>query len=211
LKPPNGKAIALHQDASFVSFLEPPLSITCWITLDDTYADAGTIEYVRGSHRWPLVDIPGDFHAAESYRWTMEQAARAVGETDLDIVQVEVPAGSAIIHHGYLWHGSGPNARPDTIRRSLAAHVLPAHARFRPDGASYIFGRYKRIGDTTMDENFFPILWTETGYRSPFLAEYCDDALTGVGRSPVHAELQAQAAVATHGWRAPRSPVSGGP
>jgi len=178
LKPPNGKAIALHQDASYVSYLDPPISMTCWITLDDTYTDGGTIEYVRGSHRWKLVQTPGDFHApARSYRWVMEQAASAAGATELDIVTVEVPAGSAIIHHGYIWHGSAPNTRSDKIRRSLGVHLVPEYTRFRPTGASYIFGRYKRVNDTTMDESFFPILWTQDGYRTPFLKEYCEDAL----------------------------------
>lgn len=178
MKPPNGKAIALHQDASYVSYLDPPISMTCWITLDDTYADAGTIEYVRGSHHWPLVEIPGDFHAPErSYRWTMEQAAQAVGATHLEIIPVEVPAGSAVIHHGYIWHGSAPNARSNTIRRSLGVHLLPDYTRFRPTGSRYIFGRYQRPGDTTMDEAFFPIVWTQAGYRTAFLADYCKDAL----------------------------------
>ncbi|MEG3437754.1 phytanoyl-CoA dioxygenase family protein [Pannus brasiliensis CCIBt3594] len=179
MKPPKGKEIAFHQDATYVSYLDPPLSMTCWLTLDDTRADGGTIEYVRGSHRWPLVERPGDFHAPERwYRYAMEEAASALGITDLDIVAIEVPAGSAVIHHGYLWHGSGPNRRSDTIRRSLGVHLLPDNARFQPTGASYIFGRYKRVGDTMMDENFFPILWTAEGYRSPFLADYCPDALT---------------------------------
>jgi hypothetical protein len=178
MKPPQGKAIALHQDATYVSYLDPPVSMTCWLTLDDTFADAGTIEYVRGSHRWKLVETPGDFHAPErSYRWAMEQAAEAAGETELEIVTVAVPAGSAVIHHGYIWHGSGPNTRSDKIRRSLGVHLLPAHTRFRPSGAGYIFGRYQRVGDTTMDETFFPILWTQEGYRSPFLADYCQDAV----------------------------------
>jgi ectoine hydroxylase-related dioxygenase (phytanoyl-CoA dioxygenase family) len=114
MKPPQGKEIALHQDATYVSYLDPPVSMTCWLTLDDTFTDAGTIEYVRGSHRWKLVEKPGDFHAPErSYRWAMEQAAAAAGETELEIVTVAVPAGSAVIHHGNIWHGSGPNTRRD--------------------------------------------------------------------------------------------------
>ena len=28
------------------------------------------------------------------------------------------------------------------------------------------------IGDTTMDESFFPILWREDGYRSAWVDEY---------------------------------------
>ena len=29
--------------------------------------------------------------------------------------------------------------------------------------------RYKRIGSDEMDESFFPVLWREDGYRTPFL------------------------------------------
>jgi hypothetical protein len=35
--------------------------------------------------------------------------------------------------------------------------------------ASTMYSRYKRRGDDVMDESFFPILWTEDGYRTPFL------------------------------------------
>jgi len=37
---------------------------------------------------------------------------------------------------------------------------------------SYIYSRYRRADDLTMDESFFPILWTQDGYRTPFLASY---------------------------------------
>jgi hypothetical protein len=178
MKPPHGKAIALHQDASYISYLDPPLEITCWLTLDDTTVDAGTIEYVRGSHRWPLVELPGEFHAPERpYRWPMYEAARAVGVDNPEIVPVEVPAGSLVIHHGYTWHGSGPNLRTNKIRRSLGVHLLSSDTRFRPEGSRYIVGRYQRPVDTIMDEAFFPILWTRDGYRTPFLQAYCTDAL----------------------------------
>jgi hypothetical protein len=28
------------------------------------------------------------------------------------------------------------------------------------------------MGDTSMDESFFPILWTRDGYRTPWLDDY---------------------------------------
>jgi len=45
-------------------------------------------------------------------------------------------------------------------------------ARFHPTEVSYIYSRYRRVGDDTMDESFFPILWTRSGYRTPHLAAY---------------------------------------
>ena len=168
------REIALHQDSTYISYLDPPEMITCWIALDETCKDAGTIEYVPGSHTWPLVEKPGAFHApVKNYRTAMEHAAAAVGIRSPVVVPAEVSAGSCIFHHGNVWHGSGPNQRTDKVRRSLGIHILSSQTRFRPTGAGYIYGRYQRVGDTEMDESFFPVLWTEGGYRSSFLDGYC--------------------------------------
>lgn len=75
-KAPKTKAVALHQDTSFLDYLDPPQTITCWVTLDDTHRDVGTLEYVPGSHRWPLTPIPEGFHAPDDYRALMKNAAR---------------------------------------------------------------------------------------------------------------------------------------
>lgn len=178
MKPPGAKAVSLHQDATYISYIDPPEMITCWIALDDTTADIGTIEYARGSHRWPLVKTLGDFHAPDGdHRAAMKRAAAELGLPEPEVVPIEIAAGSCVIHHGNTWHGSGKNLRRDRPRRSVAVHTLSSDAKFQPTGAGYIYGRYKRVGDTTMDENFFPILWTRDGYRTPFLADYCRDAV----------------------------------
>ena len=178
MKTLGSKEVALHQDATYISYLTPPEMTTCWIPLDDTSIDAGTLEYVKGSHKWPLQKEAGDFHAPKSsYRLSMERAAAQAGVDQPEIVYIEIPAGGCVIHHGNVWHGSGKNNRPDKIRRSLSIHALSSETRFAPTGVGYIYGRYKRVGDTTMDESFFPILWTENGYRTPFLTDYCQDAL----------------------------------
>jgi len=103
----------------------------------------------------------------------MERAAAAVGVSTPEISKVEVRAGGCVIHHGNVWHGSGRNTRADRVRRSIAVHTLRAGARFRERGAGYIYGRYKRVGETSMDESFFPVLWGRDGYRTPFLDGYC--------------------------------------
>ncbi|BAU44589.1 hypothetical protein [Leptolyngbya sp. O-77] len=58
-----------------------------------------------------------------------------------------------------------------------AFHTISSEARFSDVPPGYIYGRYKRINDNTLDESFFPILWTQDGYRSPHLASYCRDAI----------------------------------
>jgi 2-oxoglutarate-dependent dioxygenase len=171
-KPPGAKALGYHQDDSYCRWVIPPGFTTCWMALDDTTAAGGTIEYARGSHRWGLFPKIRQFHAPEDYREALDAAAKSVG-AKIDLVPVEVPAGGCAIHAGGVWHGSAAN-RTAEPRRSLVTHCIAAEARFHPTEVSYIYSRYRRIGDDAMDESFFPILWTRSGYRTSFLEGYRD-------------------------------------
>jgi ectoine hydroxylase-related dioxygenase (phytanoyl-CoA dioxygenase family) len=42
-KPPGTKSLGMHQDGSYLDYLVPPEMVTCWVALDDTSAEAGTI------------------------------------------------------------------------------------------------------------------------------------------------------------------------
>ena len=75
-KPPGTKAIGIHQDASYAGYLVPPVMLTCWLALHETTADAGPVEYVRGSHRWPVSPPErSQFHAPEDWLAPARDAA----------------------------------------------------------------------------------------------------------------------------------------
>jgi ectoine hydroxylase-related dioxygenase (phytanoyl-CoA dioxygenase family) len=169
-KPPGAKALGFHQDDSYCSWVVPSGFLTCWMALDDTSAAGGTIEYARGSHRWGRFPPLGQFHAPDDYRGALRQAAASVGRR-VELVPIEVPAGGCVFHAGGTWHGSDAN-HGSQPRRSLVSHCLSSDTRFHPTEVSYIYSRYRRVGDLTMDESFFPILWRQDGYRTPFLATY---------------------------------------
>ena len=166
-KPPGAKALGFHQDDSYCGWVIPPGFTTCWMTLDDTTAAGGTIEYARGSHRWGVFPKIGQFHAPDDYREALRIAAHSVG-AKVDLVPIEVPAGGCVIHAGGTWHGSDVN-RTSRPRPSLVTQCLMAEARFHPTQVSAIYSRYRRVGDDTMDESFFPILWTQSGHRTACL------------------------------------------
>jgi hypothetical protein len=180
-KAPMTKPIAHHQDSSFMDFLDPAHTVTCWLTLDDTHRDAGTLEYVPGSHLWPLSPLPDSFHGQEDYRAQMKAAAEAAGVETQEPVFIEVPAGSCVFHAGEIWHGSGPNTTGDRMRRSIGIHMVPADAQFSDRHGGYIYRRYQRTDDPTLDESFFPVLWSETTGRTAWLDGYCD---SGKRRNP---------------------------
>ena len=169
-KPPGARPLGFHQDNSYLDFVVPGEMVTCWIALDETSARGGTIEYVRGSHRWGHSAPVGRFHAPDDPTKELRAAAADAG-IEPALVPVEVPAGGGAFHHGWTWHGSRVN-ESDRPRRALVAHCISSAARFHPTNVGYIYGRYKRFGDTEMDESFFPVLWRADGRRSPFLTDY---------------------------------------
>jgi ectoine hydroxylase-related dioxygenase (phytanoyl-CoA dioxygenase family) len=173
-KPPATRSLGFHQDSAYLSWFAPSDLLTCWIALDDTSADGGTLEFVRGSHRWTLREPKGEFHAPEDYRKPMLEAAALEG-VEADIAFVEVAAGGGSFHHGRTWHGSGPN-NSQNPRRSLVLHAMQSEVEYVPGnfdkGTGPIYSRYKRLGDNLLDENYFPILWREDGYRTPQLDDF---------------------------------------
>ncbi len=174
-KPPSGKALLCHQDAAYVDWLTPPNMTTCWMALDDTSADAGTIYYVRGSNHWPRSPVGGRFHAPDDWLAYVEQV-RPDGE-ELELVPIEVPAGGAAFHDGWTFHGSPPNERADRERRAIVSHMVSTDTRWADDATPHpIYSKYRRPGEQELDEAFFPILWREDGHRTPWLDEWCAPA-----------------------------------
>lgn len=173
-KPPGAKSLGFHQDSAYLSWFAPNDLITCWIALDNTSASSGTMELVKGSHRWPRTDIQGEFHAPENYKHAMQSAARVANATP-EIVPVEVNAGGGSFHHGWTWHGSGCNSQ-GTSRRALVLHAMKSSVEYVPanfhQGIGPIYSRYKRLHDNIMDEQFFPIIWQQDGYRTPDIDQF---------------------------------------
>src|SRR5918996_1065762 len=169
-KPPGTKAIGFHQDSSYADYLVPPEMVTCWMSLHDTAADAGPLAFVPGSHTWPKAPPErAQFHAPED--WLAGVRASAPEGTEVETVPVVVKAGGGSFHHGLVWPGSEPNRSGSVARMALVSHMVPVETRFHHENVDVTYSRYRRRGDLSLDESFFPVMWDETGYRTPWLAE----------------------------------------
>jgi phytanoyl-CoA hydroxylase len=169
-KPPGGRALLVHQDGSYLDWLSPPNMVTCWMALDSTDADTGTIHYARGSHRWPHVPVGGSFHAPDDWLGYVRRVMPPGAE--LDLVPIEVPAGGAAFHDAWVFHGSPVNTRADAQRRAIIAHLMAADTRWNPRVNHPVYSRYRRPGETELDEAFFPVLWHADGGRSGWVDDY---------------------------------------
>jgi ectoine hydroxylase-related dioxygenase (phytanoyl-CoA dioxygenase family) len=167
-KPPGTKSLGMHQDGSYLDYVVPPEMVTCWVALDDTSSEAGTITFAAGSHRWPRSpENRGEFHAPPDWLEPVRRAAPAGAEPEL--VPVVVKAGGASFHHHLTFHGSGPNTAA-VHRRAVISHLVPAAAEFHPEHVDPVYSRYRRAGETAMDESFFPVVWMRGGGRTRWLA-----------------------------------------
>lgn len=178
-KPTSGKEITFHQDQPYFDFMNHKEEVTVWIALTPANPENGTLEYARGSHKWPIhTEITQDFHAPKkSYKDSLNAAAKNANQENYELVPINVQAGGVSFHHGKTWHGSGKNPSDNKERISLVVHLIRSDSEFIPNGVGYIYGRYKMFGSNKMDETFFPISYTKDGYRSPMLAEFCKDML----------------------------------
>ncbi|MCY4051120.1 MAG: phytanoyl-CoA dioxygenase family protein [Gammaproteobacteria bacterium] len=170
-KPPGARPVGFHQDDTYQEWVDPPSIVSCWMALDATNIHAGTIEYVRHSHHWPLQTRKFTFHAPDDYHEALNYTAGQLGIDTYTVDPIEVNAGDAVFHHGKTWHGSGYN-QSEQARYTVVSHCMSSESRFHTDYVGAIYGRYKQYGSVEMDESFFPILFRNDGYRSACLPSY---------------------------------------
>lgn len=125
LKPAHhGSAHALHQDSAYWP-MDPPTLVTTSIALDEATPENGCIKVIPRSHEW---DVREWGHIAQ------ERDTALAARDDIDLSQqIEVPlkAGSALLFHSKLVHGSGPNTTDRSRHTALYAYFSPA-VRYMP-------------------------------------------------------------------------------
>src|SRR4029079_10028544 len=107
--------------------------------------------------------------------------------TDLDLVPAVVKPGGGSFHHGLTWHGSAPNGWGTVARMALVSHLIPVETRFHETNVDITYSRYRKHGDLSLDESFFPlvcdrslhesfsrVVWDATASRTPCLADLPD-------------------------------------
>lgn len=103
----HGGVVAWHQDYSYWTRTRPMNHLTCWIGLDDATRENGCLQYLPGSHRWPLLPITGLAGDMEAIASVLSSEQMKAFEKP---VAIELKKGHATFHHPLMVHGSFENS-----------------------------------------------------------------------------------------------------
>ncbi|NKB63090.1 MAG: phytanoyl-CoA dioxygenase family protein [Gammaproteobacteria bacterium] len=110
------KVVSWHQDLTYWG-LDDAQELTAWVALSYSTSDSGCMRFIPGSHQKNLVPHSDTFD--ENNLLTRGQTI-AVDVDENESVSVELKPGQASLHHGHLFHASGPNT---TSYRRIGAAI----------------------------------------------------------------------------------------
>ncbi|MBT7614479.1 MAG: phytanoyl-CoA dioxygenase family protein, partial [Rhodospirillaceae bacterium] len=102
--------VSWHQDLRYWGLDDDAHELTVWVAVTDVTPENGAMRFVPGSHRSGLVEHSDTF-SADNQLSRGQEIAQTVDEADA--VTVALKAGDVSMHHGSLFHASGPNTTAD--------------------------------------------------------------------------------------------------
>lgn len=106
--PKVGGAYTPHQDASFL-YTEPIHLVGIWFALDDATTLNGCLEFIPGSHKWPLVRRFVKTGNTQDGDDLLEWTAPSCDFDESQFFAVPVKRGDLVLIHGLVVHRSAAN------------------------------------------------------------------------------------------------------
>ncbi len=119
------KVVSWHQDLTYWGLGATSDQVTAWIALSDVSVASGCMRFVAGSHKQAIVPHNDTFDADNLLSRGQEIAVEV---DEADATNIELSPGEMSLHHGLLFHASGPNTSKDR-RIGLAIRFVNPNAR----------------------------------------------------------------------------------
>ena len=125
IKEPHTKhVVTMHQDLAYWGLGEIDGILTAWLALTPATPQSGCMDFVKGSHKSPI--IPHDDSFDELNLLSRGQEIK-VNVAEEDKSSGALATGEMSLHHGLMIHGSGANTSDDrrigVVMRFLSPHV----------------------------------------------------------------------------------------
>ncbi|MCA8927776.1 MAG: phytanoyl-CoA dioxygenase family protein [Alphaproteobacteria bacterium] len=139
--------VSWHQDLTYWG-LDQQDEVTLWVALSPATTESGCMRFVPGSHRERIVPHKDTF-AGENLLTRGQELAVDVDESRA--VDAVLQTGQASVHHGHLFHASGPNRTGDRRIGAAIRYIAPRmKARSGPDTEVVLVAGEDRFGHFTL-------------------------------------------------------------
>ena len=138
-EPHTEKIVSWHQDLTYWGMDGTDHEVTAWIALSPATAASGCMKFVPGSHTQAIVPHADTF-AGDNLLSRGQEIAVEVDESQA--VAAELAPGQMSLHHGRLFHASGPNKTGDRRIGLVLRYIRPDTPSIgaRPDYAMLMRG-----------------------------------------------------------------------
>lgn len=116
------KIVSWHQDMTYWGMGGSDKQATAWIAITNVSEEAGCMRFVPGSHKQQLIPHIDKF--SEDNLLSRGQEVAVVVDED-DAVLDDLAPGEMSIHHGRIFHASGPNRSSDRRIGVAIRYVAP--------------------------------------------------------------------------------------
>lgn len=177
--------VSWHQDLTYWG-LDQEDEVTVWVALSPATVESGCMRFIPGTHRERIVPHTDTF-SGENLLTRGQELAVQVNEADA--VAAELQTGQASVHHGHLFHASGPNKTGDRRIGAAIRYISPRmKARSGPETEVTLVAGQDRYGHFTlvdgpasrMAEADFARVAADANRRKTILFEGAEEA--GKGR-----------------------------
>ena len=114
--------VTMHQDLTYWGLGAIDGMVTAWLALSPATPESGCMDFVKGSHKNPILPHEDTFDANNLLSRGQEVK---VDVTPEDRVPIVLQPGEFSLHHGLTIHGSGPNVSDDRRIGVVVRYIRP--------------------------------------------------------------------------------------
>ena len=122
-EPGSAGFVSWHQDLTYWGLGETDEELTAWIALSPSTREAGCMRFVPGSHL-QRIQPHRDTFASDNLLSRGQEIEAEIDEAAT--VDVLLAPGQMSLHHGRMFHASGPNSSSDRRIGAVVRYVTPA-------------------------------------------------------------------------------------
>ncbi len=127
IKEPGTKAfVSMHQDLTYWGLGAIDGLVTAWIALSPATVSSGCMDFVKGSHKNPILPHK-DTHGEDNLLSRGQEISVDIAPEDQ--TAIELQPGQMSLHHGLTIHGSGPNVSNDRRIGFVIRYIKPEIAQ----------------------------------------------------------------------------------